>query len=69
MKTKIPAPKLQAIDLLFDSIARAEESGPLVVPLCAISRNVRQLNAIFTIAKRKARPLGTGKVVLIVTLN
>jgi len=82
MKTKAPTltpqqkaqilgdkPHQQTIDALFDSFARCAESGPLTIPITAISRKVSVLNAIFERAKSNPRPVGTGIPILIITLN
>jgi hypothetical protein len=62
-----PTPK--PIKDLFSNIAKCAESGPLTVPLHAISRNASTLNTLFERAKKNPRPVGTGIPILIVTLN
>jgi len=65
----LDGPRLQPIGEFLETIAHCAESGPLTVPLYAISRNPGVLNALFERAKRNPRPVGTGVPVLIVTLT
>jgi hypothetical protein len=69
IQPKMKNKKTHPIDALLSTLAACKESGPLTVPLSAISRDVKVLNTLFKRAKEDGRPVGTGVTVLRVTLN
>jgi len=70
MKTKIPQSTPHPIDELFTALANCEESGPLTVSLCDISRDPKFLLELFKRGRKNKRTgTGTGKAVLRVVLN